>query len=172
MKTVNGGAKPKPASTQRPKSFHVPNSLKARAGSGPARLDPERAKALDRSIERYLKQGQVILESEIDTLLGHLAPLDGQTPPGQASLRTITRHARKAWDAASLCGQALVVKVTAARWRLAEDYARDPSPIDLQLLTLYAQLLAAVRRDGIEGDGGEMGRQLMVHIEQAAKRRR
>lgn len=162
-------ATPKPARGAKP--FCPPNPLKERAGSGPVRLSPEREAALDRSIERHLKQGQVVLESEIDTLLGHLAPLNGQTPPDQASLRTIAGQAHKAWDTASLCGQALVVKVTAALWQLAEDYTREPSPIDLQLLTLYAQLLAAVRRDGIEGDGGEMGRQLMVHIEQAAKRR-
>lgn len=154
--------------------FRLPRNLKRKLATGETgtdteAFDPELLKAADTKIEEmegdYSDWVATTLEELTQASNRALEDMDNAA----IHLATINRIAHELRGQGGIFGYPLMTQFGKSLYEQTHDGA-EASPALLDLIKAHIDLIRAVTKDRIKGDGGEMGKQLMTSLNEAKKK--
>lgn len=142
-------------------SITPPNPLeKARNGSGPVSIDPEILDRAERAVEELSGDYAYWAQQDIDGLREAVALARSDPANAKAAIADIYRHALDLKGQGGGFGYGLITAVGDLLNKFMEGRTTI-SAVDFEIIEAHIDALQVVLRDGMKGDGGAVGAELL-----------
>lgn len=144
--------------------FTPPNPLrKARNGPGPVRIDPEALERAEKAVESLNEEYADWAQQDIGALRGAIAAARRNPNDLRGAIGEIYTRALDLKGQGGGFGYDLITSVGDLLTKFMEGRTAI-SPRDFEIIQAHADAMHAVIRDGIKGDGGEVGVEIVAGL--------